>query len=235
MAAVIGQPGSNFKPKHQQVTTARAHSVGAGLSQLAQGRTKPEPQFDHLQDTPLAAARRRGDAAEVHAEKPPVVTHAPRDLRHTELTGRIVALKGALLCLCADGDGNLAVSPHAHVAPVERLVLQIARATRSEELLLVDNESKWADEREIVAEQRAELVGIPTSLGVSPATPKLEDLPRGCCVLIAHGFQESSRVVFSAGPRTARNRRRCSSPRTPTHMRTQVTSQPRLACRGHRR
>src|SRR5207302_4310800 len=102
-------------------------------------------------------------------------------------------------------------------------------------LLFVNNESKRADEYEIVSEQRAELVGIPTSLGVSPATPKLQDLLRGCCVLIAHRVQESSRDVFSAGPRTARNCLCCLSTSTPAHVRTQVTYQPRLVCRGRRR
>jgi hypothetical protein len=48
----IGQPDANFKPRHQQVRTARSHPSGPGLSQLAQGDIKPERQLDHLQDTP---------------------------------------------------------------------------------------------------------------------------------------------------------------------------------------
>jgi hypothetical protein len=108
-AFLIGQPGPKFQAKASAgIDGARSLRRG-GLNQLAQGGTKPEPRFDHLQDTPLAAARRQGYAAEVH----------------------------------------------------------------------VDNESKWATVHEIVSEQRAELVGIPTSLGVSPATPKLQDLLRG--------------------------------------------------------
>jgi hypothetical protein len=51
-AFLIGQPDPSFKPRHQQVRTARAHPSGPGLNQLAQGSIKPEPQLDHLQDTP---------------------------------------------------------------------------------------------------------------------------------------------------------------------------------------
>ena len=51
-AFLIGQPDPNFKPRHQQVRTAGRSPVGPGLNQLAQGGIKPEPQLDHLQDTP---------------------------------------------------------------------------------------------------------------------------------------------------------------------------------------
>ncbi len=51
-ALLIGQPDPNFKPRHQQVGTARGHPSGTGLNQLAQGGIKLEPQLDHLQDTP---------------------------------------------------------------------------------------------------------------------------------------------------------------------------------------
>jgi hypothetical protein len=46
--SVIGGLG----PRHQQERTARGHRSGPGLNQLAQGGIKPEPQLDHLQDTP---------------------------------------------------------------------------------------------------------------------------------------------------------------------------------------
>jgi hypothetical protein len=51
-AFLIGQPDPNFKPRHQQVRTARGRPSGPGLNQLALGGIKPEPQLDHLQDTP---------------------------------------------------------------------------------------------------------------------------------------------------------------------------------------
>jgi len=51
-AFLIGWPDPDFKPRHQQVRTARGHPLGPGLDQLAQGGIKPEPQLDHLQDTP---------------------------------------------------------------------------------------------------------------------------------------------------------------------------------------
>jgi hypothetical protein len=56
-AFLIGQPDPSFKPRHQQVRTARGHPSGPGLNQLAQGGIKPEPQLDHLQDTPKAFER----------------------------------------------------------------------------------------------------------------------------------------------------------------------------------
>jgi hypothetical protein len=51
-ASLIGQPDPNCRPRHQQVRTARGHRSGPGLHQLAQGGSKPEPQLDHVQDTP---------------------------------------------------------------------------------------------------------------------------------------------------------------------------------------
>jgi len=51
-ALLIGQPDPNFKPRQQQARTARGHPSEPGLNQLAQGGIKPEPQLDHLQDTP---------------------------------------------------------------------------------------------------------------------------------------------------------------------------------------
>jgi len=48
----IGQPDPYFQPRQQQVGTARGHPSGPGWNQLAQGGSKPEPQLDHLQDTP---------------------------------------------------------------------------------------------------------------------------------------------------------------------------------------
>jgi hypothetical protein len=51
-AFLIGQPDPNFKPRHQQVRTARGRTSGPGLNQLALGGIKPEPQLNHLQDTP---------------------------------------------------------------------------------------------------------------------------------------------------------------------------------------
>lgn len=36
-AFLIGQPDPNFKPRHQQVRTARGHPSGPALNQLAQG------------------------------------------------------------------------------------------------------------------------------------------------------------------------------------------------------
>jgi len=69
-AFLIGQPDPNFKPRHQQVRRARAHPSGPRLNQLAQGGIKPEPQLDHLQDTPLARfclRAARGVAAQISA------------------------------------------------------------------------------------------------------------------------------------------------------------------------
>jgi hypothetical protein len=51
-AFLIGQPDPDFKPGHQQARMACGHPSGPGLNQLAQGGSKPEPQLDHLQDTP---------------------------------------------------------------------------------------------------------------------------------------------------------------------------------------
>jgi hypothetical protein len=49
---LTGQPDPNIKPRHQRVRAARGHPSGPGLNHLAQGGIKPEPQLDHLQDTP---------------------------------------------------------------------------------------------------------------------------------------------------------------------------------------
>ncbi len=59
-AFLIGQPDPKFKPRHQQVRTARGHSSGPGLKQLAQGGIKPEPQLDHLQEPPNVPVQRLG-------------------------------------------------------------------------------------------------------------------------------------------------------------------------------
>jgi hypothetical protein len=55
-ALLIGQPDPNFKLRRQQVRTACGHPLGLGLNPLAQGGSKPEPQLDHVQDTPYARA-----------------------------------------------------------------------------------------------------------------------------------------------------------------------------------
>ncbi len=55
-AFLIGRPDPNFKPRHQQVRTARGHPSGPGLNQLAQGGIKPEPQLAPFQDTRLFAS-----------------------------------------------------------------------------------------------------------------------------------------------------------------------------------
>ena len=46
-AFLIGQPDPNFKKASAGTDPSRP-----GLNQLAQGGIKPEPQPDHLQDTP---------------------------------------------------------------------------------------------------------------------------------------------------------------------------------------
>ena len=51
-AFLIGQPDPIFKPRHQEVGTARSHPSGSGLNQLAQGCINPQPQLDHLQNMP---------------------------------------------------------------------------------------------------------------------------------------------------------------------------------------
>jgi hypothetical protein len=51
-AFLIGQPDPNFQAKASAGTDGARSPVGPGLSQLAQGGIKPEPQLDHLQDTP---------------------------------------------------------------------------------------------------------------------------------------------------------------------------------------
>jgi hypothetical protein len=56
-AFLIGQPDPSFKPRPEQVRTESGHPSGPGLNQPGQGGIKPEPQLDHVQDTPLVGAR----------------------------------------------------------------------------------------------------------------------------------------------------------------------------------
>jgi hypothetical protein len=51
-ALLIGQQGPKFQAKASTGTDGARSPVGPGLNQLAQGGIKPEPQLDHLQDTP---------------------------------------------------------------------------------------------------------------------------------------------------------------------------------------
>jgi len=49
-AFLVDQPHSSFKPRHQQVRTARAQP-SARLNQLALGGIKPDLQLDHVHGT----------------------------------------------------------------------------------------------------------------------------------------------------------------------------------------